>query len=430
MSSAGPAPRSVSPWLWVPTLYFAQGLPNGLLDDAVPVLFKDLGVTNDRLTHALTWMALPWMLKALWSPLVDAYGTKRRWILGGQVAMVAAFGAFAITPFTSDPVGFGLIWLTLVALCSATHDIAADGFYMLGVSEGGQSFFSGIRNTCFRLAKVFAASVVVVLAGRLMKAGTPTAQAWAWALGLFALVTLGLSAWHMLMLPRPAEDQAAGAGRDSPLAALVSGWRSFFAKEGVVRLLLFILFYRLSETLLTTLATAFLKDPVAAGGLGLSTETLGWLNGAGIGALLVGGVLGGVLVSRFGLRRMLWPMVAVMHLPNLAFLALALMQPESVNVIGAALLMEKFGYGFGMCVIMLYLLYACTGPRRVTHYALCSGFMMIGAKGPGYFAGDFQQAFGYPAFFGVVLLATIPGLIVTWLVRDIPAGFGRLQPAE
>ncbi len=420
--------RTISPWLWVPTLYFAQGLPNGLLEDAVPVLFKDLGVTNDRLTRALALMSLPWMLKALWSPLVDAYGTKRSWVWLSQLVGGCAFAAFALTPFTSDPVAFGLVWLTLIALCSATHDIAADGFYMLGVRTGGeQAFFSGIRNTAFRLAKVFASAVVVVLAGRLIHAGKAAPEAWVWALGLFSVAALALSAWHGYALPRPAEDAPAGAGRETPVAAFVEGWRSFLAKPGVGRLIAFILFYRLSEALVSALASPFLKDPVERGGLGLSTETLGWLNGAGVLALLAGGVLGGLLVSRHGLRKLLWPMVAIMHLPNFAFLALALVQPRSVELIGGALLLEKFGYGFGMCAIMLYLIHVCTGPRRVTHYALCSGFMVIGAKAFTYYAGDFQIAFGYPSFFTLALLCMIPGVFVTWLVRDIPAGFGRKE---
>lgn len=426
MSASGSANRLVSPWLWVPTLYFAQGLPNGLLEDVAPVFFKDLGVANDDLTHALALAALPWMLKAFWSPLVDAYGTKRRWIWAGQLVCALAFAGFALTPFFGNPVAAGLACLALVALCSATHDIAADGFYLFGVRTGGeQSFFSGIRNTTFRLAKVFAASVVVVLAGVLIKSGAGAGHAWSWALALFALVTLALAGWHAFVLPRPEEDRPAGGGHASPWRAFTEGWSTFFKKPGVGRLLFFILFYRLSETLLTALATPFLKDARAAGGLGLATETLGWLNGAGILALLVGGILGGVLVSRFGLRKMLWPMVAVMHLPNLAFLALAHWRPEDLRLISGALLTEKFGYGFGMCAIMLYLIHVCTGERRVTHYALCSGFMLIGAKAPGYFAGDFQMKFGYPAFFALVMACTIPGLIVTWLVRDIPEEFGR-----
>ena len=425
MSDQCAATKTVSPWLWVPTMDFAQGLPNGLLEDAVPVFFKDMGVANDRLTHALALIALPWMLKCLWSPLVDAYGTKRAWVWAAQLVFSCAFAAFALSPFAGDPVTFGLVCLSLVALCSATHDIAADGFYMLGLRQGEQSFFSGIRNTAFRLAKVFAASVVVVVAGWLIGRGATPGVAWAWALGLFAVAALALSLWHALVLPRPAQDAPAGSGRETPAEAFVEGWRTFLAKPGVGRLIAFILFYRLSEALLSALATPFLKDPVAHGGLELSTRQVGWLNGAGVVALLAGGVLGGLLVSRYGLRRMLWPMVAIMHLPNFAFLALSFWQPKSVGVIGAALLTEKFGYGFGMCAIMLYLIHVCEGPRRVTHYALCSGFMVMGAKAFTYFAGDFQLAFGYPAFFGLVIACMIPGVFVTWLVRDIPREFGR-----
>lgn len=417
---------SVSPWLWVPTLYFAQGLPNGLLEDVAPAFFTDLGVANDALTHALGLAAIPWMLKAFWSPVVDAYGTKRRWIWAGQAVSAVAFAAFAAAPFFPHPEKYGLIFLALVALCSATHDIAADGFYLFGVrTEHEQAFFSGIRNTTFRLAKVFAASAVAGLAAWLMATGRPVSVAWCVALASFAVVSVALAAWHACALPRPPEDHAAGDRGAGLFTAFVEGWKTFFQKPGIVKALLFILFFRLSEALLSALFAPFLKNPRAAGGMGLSPEAFAWINGAGVAALLAGGVLGGVLVSRHGLRRMLWPMVAVMHLPNLAFLALAVWQPEGGLYADAAVLVEKFGYGFGMTAIMLYLISVCTGERRVTHYALCSGFMLIGYKVPAYFAGDIQKALGYVGFFQIVTLAIVPGVIVTWLVRDIPEGFGK-----
>lgn len=423
MSSS--AHRSVSPWLWVPTLYFAQGMPNGLLEDIAPAFFKDLGVANDDLTHALSLAALPWMLKALWSPVVDAYGTKRRWIGLGQLVCALAFAGFAATPFMGSPVAYGLVFLTLVALCSATHDIAADGFYLFAVpTEGEKSFFSGIRNTAFRLAKVFCGSSLVLCAGALIAAGRPAAFSWGVALGLSAVVMAALALWHIRVLPAPVEDRPAYGSGDL-LGAFKEGWRTLFAKPGIGKLIFFILFFRLSEALLSALFAAFLKDPVSQGGLGLSPKDFGWVNTAGIVALLAGGVLGGVLTARFGLRKMLWPLVAVMHLPNLAFLALAYAQPTNFPLVTGAVLVEKFGYGFGMCAIMLYLIYVCTGERRVTHYAICSGFMLIGAKGFSYFSGDIQKALGYIGFFQVVLAAVIPGLVATWLIRDIDPAFGR-----
>lgn len=425
MSESRAASQPVSPWLWVPTLYFAQGLPNGLLEDIAPALFKDLGVGNAELTHALSLAALPWMLKALWSPVVDAYGTKRRWIWLGQLVCACACAAFAAAPFMSSPAGYGLVFLALVAMCSATHDIAADGFYLFAVpTEGEKSFFSGIRNTTFRLAKVFCGSVVVLCAAKLMASGRPVAGAWSFSLALAALAMGALAAWHAFVLPKPAEDRPVGSG-ESLFGAFISGWRTLLAKKGVWKLILFLIFFRLSEALLSALFAPFLKDPVEKGGLGLSPENYAWMNTAGIVALLAGGVLGGVLTSRFGLRRMLWPMVAVMHLPNLAFLALAYAQPQNFGVVTAGVLVEKFGYGFGMCAIMLYLIYVCTGERRVTHYAICSGFMVIGAKGLSFFAGDIQQAIGYTGFFWVVIGAVFPGLVATWMVRDIAPGFGR-----
>ncbi len=430
MSAPGAAHRSVSPWLWVPTLYFAQGLPNGLLEDVAPVLLKDIGVDNAHLTRALAYAAVPWMLKALWSPLVDGYGLKRVWVWGGQVVCAAAFALFALLPQVGLTLAPAIGLLALVALASATHDIAADGFYLLGVpTEGERSFFSGIRNTAFRLAKVFAAGAIVWLAGRLMHSGFAAASAWSRALGVLAAVAAALAAWHAAVLPRPADDRPAGGGREAPAAAFLNGWKTFFQKPGIGRVLAFILLFRLAESLVSIMAVPFLKDPAARGGLGLDTETLGWMSSLGVVALLAGGVLGGVLVSRTGLKRVLWPMVVVMHLPNAAFLALAHWQPQNLPLVTGALLVEKFGYGFGFCAFMLYLLYVCTGERRVTHYAICSGFMLLGGKLPGLWAGEFQMAFGYEAFFVLVLAATIPGFLVTAWVRDLPENFGRKQAA-
>lgn len=410
----------------MPTLYFAQGLPNGLLEDVAPVLFKDLGVDNTRITEALAYAAIPWVLKALWGPLVDAYGRKRIWIWAGQLLCALAFAGFAFTPLFSDPLVLGAVLLGVVAFASATHDVAADGFYLFGVpTEHERSFFSGIRNTAFRLAKVFASGVIVVIAGILIKGGSSVSTSWCVALGVLAVTMLALSGWHAWSLPRPAEDKPTGEGRESVFAAFINGWKTFFAKPGVVSLLAFILFFRLAEALLTIMAPLFMVDSRENGGLGLSTETFGLLNTGGVVALLAGGLLGGMIVSRVGLRRMLWPMVAIMHLPNLAFLALAHWQPENVSVIAAALFLEKFGYGFGFCAFMLYLLYVCTGERRVTHYAFCSGFMMLGAKLPGIWAGRIQEAVGYEMFFLLVMIAVIPGVFVTKLVDKIPDEFGR-----
>ena len=417
----------ITPWLWVPTLYFAQGLPNGLLEDVAPVLFKDLGVGNAELTRALTYVSIPWMLKALWSPLVDSVGRKRTWVWGGQLVSAAAFAAFAATPAMGAGMSTVVALLALVALGSATHDIAADGFYLLGVeTEGERSFFSGIRNTAFRLAKAFSSGGVVVAAGAWIASGVSPAEAWTRALAIFALIVAGLAAWHAWVLPRPADDRPAGGG-ESAAAAFRSGWASFFQKPGVGALLAFIFLFRLPESLVTMMLAPFLKDPAAQGGLGLTTADVGWLNTAGVVALLAGGVAGGVAVSRAGLRRLYWPMVAVMHLPNLAILALAHWRPGSTAAVAGALLLEKFGYGFGFCAFMLYLLYVCTGERRVTHYAICTGFMVLGGKLPGLLAGDVQQALGYTGYFGVVLACTVPAVWSAWLVRDIPESFGRNQ---
>ncbi len=388
------------------------------------VMYKNLGISNADITLYTSWLYLPWVLKPLWSPLVDLYRTKRGWIVSLQFVMAAALAAIAL----ALPVPFffratlGVFWL--LAFSSASHDIAADGFYLLALSPHQQAAFVGVRGTFYQLATIAAGGGLVYLAGGLTdRLGDPRA---AWA-PTFVLLAVGLAlaaGYHLAALPRPAADAAARRTQRfwADYAAVFAG---FFRQPGIRTILAFLLLYRLAQAQLVKLVVPFLLDPRAVGGLGLSVRQEAVLYGTiGLAALIAGGLVGGYAISRRGLKRLLWPMVVSMYLPATAFVALAVVQPSNLFVVGAALAVEQFGYGFGFTAYMVAMMMVTEGEHRTAHYALCTGFMALGMMLPGMPAGWIQAQLGYPGFFLWVCVATLPSFAVTALLKVDPQ-YGR-----
>ncbi|MBQ8444990.1 MAG: MFS transporter [Opitutales bacterium] len=414
--------------LWVATLYFAQGLPNAVVDLVAPVAMKDLGFSNSVITFVAAWAYLPWVLKALWSPAVDSIGRKRSWILKMQIAGALLAAALAGTLFFNVPAVVLVAVLFSIAVFSATHDIAADGFYMLALDSGRQAFFSGWRSTFFRLSQVFAKGGIIAAAGVLISTGASTGTAWtqvflgvAVLTGIFALI-------HALILPRPANDVPAGTEKTSLVSDFSDTWKTFFKKERIGFLLFLLLFFRFGEVQISVISPLFFKDAIEHGGLALDNKMFGLLNGTfGVVAMLAGGVIAGWLVSRNGLRTWLWPMIWLLNLPDFIYVALAHWQPGSPAIIGAGIVVEQFGYGFGFTGYMLYMLYACAGTRRaVAHYAICTAFMALGVMIPKLWSGALQQIIGYENFFWWAIICTLPGFwIVAQIRKFLPADFGK-----
>lgn len=414
--------------LWVATLYFTQGLPNAIVDLVAPVAMKDFGFENAVITFVAAWAYLPWVLKALWSPLVDSIGRKRGWIIKTQFAGALFILVFAGALSFGVPASLIVLLLFSMAVVSATYDIAADGFYMLALDSGRQAFFSGWRSTFFRLSQVFAKGGIIAAAGLLMARGETAASAWGYVLGGVALLMGGLALFHALMLPAPQNDLPASGKKTSLVADFLETWKTFFQKERIGFLLFFLLFFRFGEVQLGVISPLFFKDAVEQGGLALDNRMFGLLNGTfGVVAMLAGGVIAGWLVSRNGLRAWLWPMILLLNLPDLIYVALAHWQPGSLTLIGASIVIEQFGYGFGFTGYMLYMLYACAGTRRaVAHYAICTGFMALGVMLPKFWSGVLQEWLGYENFFWWAILCTFPGFwIVAKTRRFLPAEFGK-----
>lgn len=609
-----------NPWAWIPTLYLAQGLPFAVVNVLSVIMYKSLGVSNADIAFYTAWLYLPWVIKPLWSPVVDILKTRRMWIWTMQLLMGAGFAAVGLS--MPLPLFFKatLICFWLLAFSSATHDIAADGFYMLALNEKQQAFFVGVRSTFFRISMITGQGLLVILAGYIqthtgldrvqfrveaqpgaalvqavtfeplapadqpdgeprvltdvtavqispeprsktevgaliaaakdwnttngfhrvqqqtqaaaqkqtgtnwwqrgvsapagdflrkrfgpeLRAPTDTAgnvgvariqlskppgrevvinfglksgdksitvaeggrltiddTNWnkpalvvfqldaklraassavyearsgniplSWTVTFLALLVLflGFGIYHKFALPYPASDQPGDAHN------IGAFWREFFATFGsffqkpkILAMILFLLFYRFGEAQLLKMVAPFLLDAREIGGLGLTTGQVGFVYGTiGIIALTIGGILGGMVASKHGLKTWLWPMVCIMHLPGAMFIYLAYAQPESLAVISACVAVEQFGYGFGFTAYMLYMIYIARGAHKTAHYAICTGFMALGMMIPGMWSGWLQELIGYQHFFVWVIMATIPGFLVVLLI-PLDRDFGKKE---
>ncbi len=617
----GPGTGAMQPWSWIPSLYFAEGLPLIIISFVSVILYKKMGVSNADIALFTGWLYLPWVLKGLWSPVIDNSATKRFWILLTQFLMGAGFAcvAFVIPAPRFFQFTFAIFWL--LAFNSATHDIAADGFYILGLDNHQQVWFSGIRNTFYRIAIITGQGLLVMFAGfieartgletvnigveavsearasaqgpefpkteseqrpgplrivavprkefqislgradnpekvkaviaetkkwndppgneqtaeeeeeevkepekswwnrNVQKLGTSlrkfsgrdkiknaeitgniaicafrmsappppgktvilnfgrkygsksisliegerrefTDKNWdrplisviqvdprlenaqkavfaatagnvrlSWVAGfiLLAVIYTGLAFYHLVRLPKPALDRHAEPGAAKQFFAnFAKTFGSFFTKKGVCATIAFLLLYRLGEAQLVKLATPFLLDSQEAGGLALATGEVGFVYGTvGVICLTLGGLIGAFLAARFGLKKMMWPMVCAINLPNLVYVFLSMEVPDSFFAVNVCVAVEQFGYGIGFTGYMLYMVYfAEDSTYKTSHYAIMTGFMALGMMLPGMVSGWIQEQVGYVNFFIWVLIATIPGFIgVAFL--NIDPDFGK-----
>ncbi|MFT4604106.1 MAG: PAT family beta-lactamase induction signal transducer AmpG [Rhodothermales bacterium] len=420
--------KSRSPWSWIPSLYLAEGLPYVVIMTVSVIMYKRLEISNTEIALYTSWLYLPWVIKPLWSPFVDLIKTKRLWVVAMQLLIGGGLAGVALTVPTGNFFQYSLAFLWLMAFSSATHDIAADGFYMLGLSSHDQAWFVGIRSTFYRLAMLAGQGLLVMLAGYLEVSTGSIPVAWSVIFFVLAGVFVGFALLHYWSLPHPEEDVP------KPYTSMADVWagfyetfRSFFQKPGIGLILAFLLFYRFAEAQLVKMASPFLLDERAVGGLGLSTGEVGFVYGTvGLLALTVGGILGGMAAAKSGLKAWLWWMVAAINLPNAVYILLSWTAPESFWVVNVAVAVEQFGYGFGFTAYMLYMIYVADGPNKTSHFAICTGFMALGMMLPGMVSGMIQESLGYEWFFVWVLLATIPGFIVSGLV-PLDAEFGKSE---
>lgn len=425
-------PQTISPWAWVPTLYFAQGIPYFIVNNISVMMFTKMGVPNGEMALFTSLLYLPWTIKPFWSPFIDIIKTKRWWTLTMQIVMSITFILLTLSIPRPDeatmatgttPISLFTVTLMLfiiTAFASATHDIAADGFYMLALKQSDQAAFVGIRSTFYRLASIFGQGVLVAIAGAVELRYNDIPLSWTITMlvtaALFSLVTL----YHLFVVPSPASDKSTLKTDTATAGAIFREFgrtfATYFNKPGVWLAIGFMLLYRLPEAFLIKMCMPFLVASKASGGLELSTAEVGIVYGTiGVMALTLGGILGGLFASRIGLKKSIWWMAGCMTLPCLTFVYLAVSQPGNLYAISAAIAIEQFGYGFGFTAYMLYMMHFSEGEFKTSHYAICTAFMALSMMIPGMFAGYIQEAIGYVNFFWLVMVCCIATVIVTLL---------------
>jgi MFS transporter, PAT family, beta-lactamase induction signal transducer AmpG len=414
--------KSNRPWLWVPSIYIAEGVPYMIAMTVSVVLYKNLGLSNTQIALYTSWLYLPWVIKPLWSPFVDLFRTKRFWIVLMQLAIGASFASVALTLPATDFVRYTLAMFWIMAFSSATHDIAADGFYMLGLDTPQQAAFVGVRTIFYRVATIASKGGLVILAGSLQKSGYAVTSAWAITFFVAAVVFLALCLYHFFVLPYPESDHSAPLKKGkNPVAEYFRILTLFFRRKDIVIIICFFLFYRFAEAQLVKMVAPFLLDSRVKGGLALSTTEVGLIYGTvGVVALMLGGLLGGYVIYRNGLKFWLWPMVIIMHVPDLIFLYLSQALPESLWLIGSAVALEQFGYGFGFTAYTMYMIMVSQGEYKTVFYAIGTGIMALGMMLPAMSSGWIQEMLGYKNFYIWILITTIPGFIVAGLVKIDP----------
>ena len=412
-------------WFWVPSLYYTEGLPYAFVMIVSVVMYKKLNISNSEIALYTSWLYLPWVIKPLWSPLVDIIKTKRFWIIFMQLLIGAGLAGIALTIPTTNMFRYTLAFFWLIAFSSSTHDIAADGFYMMGLTSHDQAWFIGIRNTFYRFAILTGQGLLVIIAGNMENLYNDVSLAWSIVFGISAIIFMIFAIYHKWILPHPSEDNNhEKLELNDVIKNFFKIFISFFKKPQIILAVSFILIYRFGEAQLVKIAPLFMLDTIEMGGLGLSTSEYGFIYGTlGMIMLTLGGITGGVLVAKNGLSYWIIWMALAMKLPDLVYVYMAYVQPENYYLISFFVATEQFGYGFGFTAYLLYMMMLSEGENKTANYAICTGFMALGMMIPGMFSGFLQETLGYKYFFNWVMLATIPGFILIKFL-NINSNFG------
>ncbi len=429
---------TVNGWGWVPGVYFAEGLPFAVATCVSMVMFASLGMSNSAMAFWTGIIGLPWSVKFLWAPFLDVYGTKRAWMLTAQLVIALCFAVLALVFRAGASDGWLIACFVLTAFCSATHDIAADGYYMVALDSHAQAVCSGLRNIFYKCAMLAGQGGLVMFAGFLQRSGAAERSAWMWVMSSVSAAMLFLFFYHLFVTP--AAERAAVVpepGRGGKRFA--ESFRSFFLRDGAWAAVLFLFFYRFAEAQLGKMAVPFMLADRTSGGLGLTLEQQGTICGvAGVCCFLLGGFLAGVAVSRIGFGRCLWMMAAALNAPDLLYLWLSWVQP-GIAVSGACIALEQFGYGLGYMAHVLFMVQFAnrSGEYKTSHFAFMTGLTILGMTLVGMVSGMIQELFarlggdcgtaaGYRWFFLWICLCTVPSFLTVRLVKPyIDAQFGK-----
>lgn len=439
--------KQISPVAWVPTAYFAMGLPFVAVNMVSVLMFEGMGVDHAAITFWTSLILLPWTIKPLWSPFLEIFRTKKFYVVTTQIVTGIAFGLTALSLTFADFFAPAVLFLAIVAFSGATHDIACDGVYMSELSTARQARYIGWQGAFYNIAKIVASGGLVYLAGWLIKSNLPagaeasvhelvTANRSAW---MTIMCTLGgimilLGVYHLFILPSTASGKASTQSKSarSVMADLWNVLRQFFTKKHILLYILFILLYRFGEGFVIKVVPLFLKASRESGGLGLDTEQIGLFYGTyGAAAFVTGSLLAGYYISAFGLRKVLFSLICAFNIPFVIYALLAWFQPQQGMIIAAGIVFEYFGYGFGFVGLTLFMMQQIApGPHQMAHYAFASGIMNLGVMLPGMMSGWLAERLGYTTFFIFVMICTIPAFIIGSIVPFRYDDKGNLTEAE
>ena len=418
--------KKTNAWLWIPTLYFASGLPYHAITSISDIMYKDMGISNSQIALYTSILLIPWTIKPLWSPFVEMMGTRRKWTITSQLLLALCFIIVAAFIPAAHFLPLTLCIFMLGAFVSSTHDIALDGFYILALPQEKQSFFSGIRNTFYRIATVFSSGILVMLANKLGESLGSKTWAWSATFITIAVIMTALYFYHRKTLPTPDADISR---KTNGFKEIFSNFgdiiKSYFNKKGIATTILFLLLFRFPEAQLGKIGKLFLMDSSEAGGLALSLADIGFINGViGIIGLIAGGITGGICISRKGLKYWLWPMVIAISLPDIVYVYMSITIPENIAIIGSCIFIEQLGYGFGFTAYTLYMIYFAQGKYPTAHFAISTAFMSLGMMIPGMISGKIQEWLGYENFFIWIMICTVITFFVSALIK-IDKDFGK-----
>lgn len=425
-----------SPISWVPTLYFAMGMPFVVLNMVCVLMFKGLDVSDAQIALWTSIIMFPWTLKPLWSPLLEMYKTKKFFVIVTQIATGCIFGLIALALHLPDFFAVCIALLAVIALSGATHDVAADGVYMASLSKDDQARYIGWQGAFYNIAKIAATGGLVMLAGVLIKHFTGdvstldaaaaavakrqgTVMAWTVIMAVIGVIMVLLGLYNAKFVPADRRDTSTERpGLKETMVELGNVFVDLFRKRHIIYYILFIILYRFAEGFVMKIVPLFLKADRANQGLGLSEEQIGLCYGTfGAAAFVIGSILAGYYVAHRGLQKSLFSLCCVFNLPFIAYTLLAIYQPESLWLIGGGIVLEYFGYGFGFVGLTLFMMQQIApGKHQMAHYAFASGIMNLGVMLPGMLSGYVSDWLGYRDFFVFVLVCTIPAFLITWFV--------------
>jgi PAT family beta-lactamase induction signal transducer AmpG len=403
------------PATWVPSVYFAMGLPFVAIAAASSLMFKNLGISDSQIAFWTSLIMLPWTLKPLWSPILEMFKTKKHFVVATQLVTGITFALVALSLPLPNFFTYSIALMAVIAFSGATHDIATVGIYLNELSPAEQAKYVGWQGAFYNIAKILSGGALVYVAGQLeQKLGV--VHAWMIVMGIYGAIMFCLSVYHTKMLP--------SGGSSTQVKSLKEGFATlqdvavtFFQKKNIFMSILFVIFYRFAEGFAIKIAPLFFKAARDHGGLGLTTSQIGLVYGLfGAIAFVLGSLLAGYYTSKRGLKKTIMILCFCFNIPFAVYNVLAITQPESLYIIGAAVVLEYFGYGFGFVGLILYIMQQIApGKYKMAHYAFADGIMALGFMIPSMISGYLSDFLGYKIFFAWVLVATIPSFLITYL---------------